>query len=91
LVRRLCAVRCFTRFRPSLPPFTLVTTFTAREWRNLADAPDLGVGAPRPTKRTPSALMVLRLAAGESPESRASSHHAMVTRALLHYSGLAPS
>jgi hypothetical protein len=45
LVRRLCAVRCFTRFRPSLPPFTLVTTFTAREWRNLADAPDLGSGA----------------------------------------------
>jgi hypothetical protein len=52
LVRRLCAVRCFTRFRPSLPPFTLVTTFTAREWRNLADAPDLGVPTPCPARRT---------------------------------------
>jgi hypothetical protein len=49
---RLARVPYLSRFRPPSPPFTLVGAITAREWRNLADAPDLGARAPCPARRT---------------------------------------
>src|SRR5207247_3901492 len=61
-----------SRDRPTRLYPRLYFGFTRREWRNLADAPDLGAAASRPTKRTPSAQMVLRRASASSPEMEGS-------------------
>ena len=57
---RLARVPYLSRFRPPSPPFTLVGAITAREWRNLADAPDLGARAPCPNEAHSLPLNILR-------------------------------